>query len=57
MEDSQEKGIFKLPSQLYGALPLDRIYKVGFPALSVRQITSRSLGRDTQDELREGPLS
>ena len=52
IEDSQETLI--LLSQLSGALPLDRIYKVGFPACSCQIMR---LGRETQDELREGPLS
>ena len=54
MEDSQEKWILL---SLSGAVPLDRIHKVGFPAISACQNTGRGLGRDTQDVLREGPLS
>jgi len=34
MEDGQEK--WNLLSQLSGAVPLDRIYKVGFPGCSAR---------------------
>ena len=55
MEDSQGKWILLL--RLSGAVPLDRIRKVGFPVFSARQNTGSSLGRDIQDVLREEPLS